>query len=54
VRNAYTFTVWTALASDRPNFGYGYGFGAETASKVSFSPILVSANRVLAKLRLRP
>jgi len=40
--------------SDRPNFGYGYGFGVETASKVSFGPVLVSANRVSANLRLRP
>jgi len=30
--------------SDQPNFGYGYGFSAETASKVSFGPVLVSAN----------
>jgi len=34
-------------SSDRPNF-------AETTSKFSFGPVLVSANRVSAKLRLRP
>jgi len=40
------------VVRDRPNFGYGYGFGAKTGSKVSFGP--VSDNQGSAKLRLRP
>jgi len=47
-------TKITVKISDRPNFGYGYSFGTETASKASYGPVLVSANRVSAKLRLRP
>jgi len=33
----------------RPNFGYGFGYGAETASKMTFFPVSVSA-----KFPLRP
>ena len=43
-----------SVTRDRPNFGYGYSFGAETGSKVSFCPVSVSANQGSAKLRLRP
>jgi len=38
----------------RPNFDSDYSFGAETAYEVTSGLVLVSANRVTAKLRLRP
>jgi len=38
----------------RPNFGYGFGYGAETASKTTLGPVSVSANVVSVKFPLRP
>ena len=43
-----------AEARGRPNFGYGFGYGAETSSKMTFFPLSDSANVVLAKFPLRP
>jgi len=38
----------------RPNFRHGFGYGAKTASKMTFCPISVSTNLVSAKFPLRP
>jgi len=38
----------------RPKFGYGFGYGSETASKMTFGPVSVSANIVSVKFPLRP
>ena len=38
----------------QPNFGYGFGYGAETASDMTFGPVSVSASVVSATFLLRP
>jgi len=42
------------ITKGRPNFGYGFGYCAETFSKMTFGPVSVSANVVSAKFFLRP
>jgi len=46
--NCFLVVLSTNKQSNRgsPNSGYGFGYGAETVSKMNFSPVSVSANVV--------
>ena len=46
------FLLFTANGfRDRPNFAYGFGYGAEIACRMTFCPVSVSANVVSSKFR---
>jgi len=46
------YYVILTIYTGRRNFSYGFGYGAETASIMSFSLVLVSASMVSAKFQL--
>jgi len=52
--NSNSVNSYELIFRGGPNFCYNFSYGAETASKMTFGLVSVSANMVAAKFLLRP